>query len=284
MKVDETKYSQTEIPSELNDIIQKAIDDGKYARYNEIKKKITVRTSGAFAACIFLCFVVLVNTSETFAEGISNIPVINKIGEFFCINHEEKQDEYKLLYVTYPELKDIDNEALQKKVNLEISRYVNDIVADYETRAEAYYNAYIATGGEKENYIPYDIVIDYDIKSCNDDYVSFVISATEKSASHYDVLKYYNLDLKEGSVLSIKDVLGTNYVEIIENAVLTESESWDEQRKSLMWEDVDYSEIVNDTSNFYIDELGQVYIVFNKYEIAAGAAGVIEVKVGNVYK
>lgn len=283
MNIDKSKYLQTEIPDELSNTIEHAISDSRLEAYGIVKRKGHLKTVIAFAACFMLCFVVLINTSEAFAKGISNIPIVNTVAKYFDFKHEEKEDKVKVVNITYPELKDIGNEKLQDKVNIKISKFVNDVVNECEERAEEYYCAYISTGGMKEEYIPYDIVVDYEIKSCNENYLSFVVYAYEKGASHYQIQKYYNLDLKGEITLSIKDILGTGYVEIIKKNVEQESKGWDKQIRKLMWDNVDYYEILNDDSNFYIDDSGKVYVVFNKYEIAAGAAGIIDVYVGKMY-
>lgn len=280
MKVDKKKYEKLELPENLSELVDNAIQDGKRESYIQIQKKIRVRNAIAVAACMMLCFVVLINTSESFAEGIRSIPVISKIGEYFDFKHKEENDEYKLLNVSYPELKNIENKKLQNKVNNEIAKFVNEVVGEYECHAKERYDAILATGGSEEDFIPFDIVIDYEIKCCNERFISFVVYGWEMTASYYSVQKYYTIDLEEGVELTIRDVLGNDYVNIVENAVKNESKNWDIQRRELLWDNIDYAEILNDESNYYIDEQGQVYVVFNKYEIAAGAAGIIEVRVG----
>ena len=69
------------------------------------------------------------------------------------------------------------------------------MLQEAEDRARAIRDAYVATGGAEEDFIPVMIDVDYEIKCQNDHYLSFVLTETETRANAYTELYTYNIDL-----------------------------------------------------------------------------------------
>ena len=143
-------------------------------------------------------------------------------------------------------------------------------------RAEVEYNAYILTGGDPKNFIPYDIVIDYEVKCLDEHYVSFVISENETRATGYYQMFYYNIDLDTGKDITLKEWFGSNYKKIIADEVQKQINTWDDEKKFYLWEDLDLEDLINEDTQFYINDKDQVVVFFNKYELGAGAMGTPE--------
>lgn len=59
-------------------------------------------------------------------------------------------------------------------------------------------------------------------------------------------------------------------------------EQWDEEQKALLFDNVDLEGLLEEKEDFYLREDGTVVVVFDKYEIAAGAAGVLEFPIGTM--
>ena len=51
---------------------------------------------------------------------------------------------------------------------------------------------------------------------------------------------------------------------------------------TLPFDDVDLEALLEEKEDFYLQEDGTVVVVFDKYEIAAGAAGVLEFPIGKL--
>lgn len=82
-----------------------------------------------------------------------------------------------------------------------------------------YKQAFVETGGEEDAFIPLEIYVDYRLH-CNDGkIVSFVISKAETQASYYEELFFYNIDLQTGRDLTLRDLLGPDYREIVDQSV-----------------------------------------------------------------
>lgn len=93
---------------------------------------------------------------------------------------------------------------------------------------------------------------------------------------------FYNLDLETGQSLTLRDVLGPNWAAQGAAAVEEQLSQWDQEQKALLFDDVDLEALLEEKEDFYLQEDGTVVVVFDKYEIAAGAAGVLEFPIGKL--
>ena len=50
----------------------------------------------------------------------------------------------------------------------------------------------------------------------------------------------------------------------------------DKDEKYIFFDDISIYDLINENRSFYINEEGKIVVVFDKYEIACGAAGVLE--------
>ena len=136
----------------------------------------------------------------------------------------------------------------------EINDKILDLTTDYEARADwevaQYKDAFLATGGTEKEFADKDIqvYVDYDVKSETKDQVSFVLKAYNNMVSADYIYESFNVDLKDNSGLYFDEEMGG------------------------------FTTITPETK-FYIDEAGNPVIVFQKYEIAAGAAGMPEFEI-----
>lgn len=109
------------------------------------------------------------------------------------------------------------------------------------------------------------------MKTLTDRYLSFVVSGTENWTSAYARELYYNIDLATGKQISLKDLLGDNYKEIVDQDILTDIAEREKNSEFEYW--LDEWQGINDNTGFYINQNGNIVVVLEKYEIAPGAAG-----------
>ena len=247
-----------------------------------MQKKNRYRTYIKFATSAvvttFALFVILLNTNESFAKSMENIPVISKLAEVFTINEYEESNEIDLIKAKVPAIRNTGNTDLENRINYEISTKINDIIEEAKNRAEEYKEAVLATGGTMEDYIPTKINIDYEITYQSEDLISFVITKSESSASAYQEQYFYNIDIENGRELNLKDVLGSNYKGIVDKEVNKQiKERKENDYENNLYFDKDkggFSGIKNEYHNFYINQDKKVVIVFQKYDIAPGYMGI----------
>lgn len=108
---------------------------------------------------------------------------------------------------------------LEQRINLAIQTRIDQVLQEAEDRRGPSRDAYVATGGAEEDFIPVMIDVDYEIKCQNDHYLSFVLTETETRANAYTELYTYNIDLQAGRELTLRDMLGPDYKELANEAV-----------------------------------------------------------------
>ena len=273
-------YNSIPLPNELDYVVDRAI----HADEVKPKKKRTIWVKGTttILATSFALFVVLLNTNESFAKAMDDVPVIRNIAEVFTIREYEEENETDLIKAKIPAIKNTGNSELEDRINYEISAKINEILEEAKQRAEEYKEAVLATGGTMEDYIPTQINIDYKITYQDDNLISFVITKSESAASAYQEQYFYNIDIENGKELNLRDVLGENYKEIVDEQVKKQIEERTNADENVYYFTVDeggFSGIENEYQDFYINENKKVTVVFQKYEVAPGYMGIQEFEI-----
>lgn len=164
------------------------------------------------------------------------------------------------------------NAAVQEKLDLHLAKARQDW--------QDYKDAFFATGGTEEEWAgrEMDVTVDYEIKSQTDSRVSFVVTFAEGWVTSYEERCYYNLDLAGDRELTLRDLLGEDWVAVCNTAI---QEQIDERTDAngvtefFSPEEGGFT-TVDESTSFYIREDGKVVVCFPKYSIAAGSAGNVE--------
>ena len=185
------RYHSVEPPEELAFAVATAVRAGDQARRSRRALRRSLGT--ALASCA--CFVLLVNTSPTFAQAVYEMPVLGQLARIFTVAEYQIEDQEHLIDVRLPALENTGHTALEQRINTEISTRIQSLLDEAEERARSARAAYIATGGEAEDFMPVIIDVDYEIK-CQGDRISFLITETETQATAFQQLYPYSIDLK----------------------------------------------------------------------------------------
>ena len=272
------RYDAIEIPEELGSAVQDAIRRGR------LKRDRWRFSPGKIASCVAACacavFMVTMNAFPVLAMDLYDVPLIGGLTKVLTFYRFEAADESIYIQMNVPELKNTGDSELESRINREVRLRVNEKMEEAKVRAKEFFDAYLATGGLKEEYIPMDFSIDYRINCQNDKYVSFTVSKAETQASYYEECDYYNIDMDTGSDLTLRDMLGENYIELCNEAVregiaANERENPDD----LYFHDEMGFQSIEPDQDFYINEAGHVVVVFPKYALAPGYMGTQEFEV-----
>lgn len=279
-------YEKTEIPKELDNIVANAINHTSEGKVKSMKKYYGRKALGA-AAAILICFTVGLNTSESFAMAAGGIPIIGSISRVLTFRSYEKEDEDKSVKVEIPEIQTSADD--KQEFVVDINQEIQEIVKQYEENAnmhiEEYKKAFLETGGTEEEFSAKGIKVDvsYEVKYETDEILSLVLTANENWCGAYGVQHYYNLNLKEGTHITLKDLLGENYIDIANASIKAEMKQRMEADSNLVYwggsEGIAGFETVGEDTRFYINEVGNPVVVFEKYEIAPGAFGIQEFEI-----
>jgi hypothetical protein len=305
-------YDSIEIPEELEQAVTASINNytkkkGDESINNRRKDHGTKLRLTTIAAAAVICFVIALNSSESFAQTASNLPVIGKIASVLTIRSYLTSEDNMNISVKVPaitgdgptdqklstEVESTDNSGTAEPtgndnlfiedINTEINKIVNEYLADSKSRMQADKDAFIATGGTEEDWAKRDlnIKVDYEVKYQHENLLSLVLSADESWYGAYDIKHYYNLDLDDNRKLTLKDVLGSDFVEIANTSILAQmKERAAKDPNVVFWgitdnskSDIDGFSSVDENTSFYLNENGKPVVLFDKYEISPGFMG-----------
>lgn len=275
-------YDSIEIPQELDYTVNKAIHKKDLYKKNYVV--ILTKRATATLATTFALFVVLLNTNESFARAMGDVPIIGSLAEVFTVREYREENDTDLIEAKIPAIKNTGNEDLEDRINYEISSKINEVLEEARARAEEYKEAVLSTGGTLDDYIPTKINVDYKITYQDDKIISFVITKSESSASAYQEQYFYNIDIQNGKELNLRDVLGEDYKKIVDeeiNKQIRERMEKNEENIYFTAEEGGFSGIENEYQDFYIDENKKATVVFQKYEIAPGYMGIQNFEIPN---
>ena len=283
------RYDDIVIPAELNERIQQEIMKSrkqqaqKHAVGQRYGLKRAIRGMAA-AAAVCILFTAALNTSPVFAKEAAELPIIGGVARILTFRSYETEKKDIAVSVEIPTIEMIAEDtgitvdAINQEILNQCSRYADDAVL----RAEEYRDAFLETGGTLDEWAEHNIkiTVGYEIKQQNDDYLSFVVSGTENWTNAYSESKYYNLDLNTGKTVTLKDMLGSDYVELANKSIREQIAKRQNVGETFFTAEEGGFTGISEDVRFYINENNRPVIVFEKYEIAPGASGKIEFEVG----
>lgn len=264
MEMWKEEYDQIPVPQETRDRIEAGIMRARLEKKRSDRMKNMKRT-GVTAAALVLTFGIAVNASPVVAQAMDGIPVIGSIARVVTIrNYNESTNNGMMADISVPQ---IDGNVA---ANADIDAYAKELISRYEKEV-------VAQLGQEEGH--YALESSYEVVSDNDKYVSIRINTVETMASGAEFVKIFTVDKATGQTVSLKDFL--NSPEKLEAV----SQNIKDQMAAQMAEDegkVYFTEgepggftgLTGD-ENFYLNEAGELVIVFGEYEVAPGYMGTV---------
>lgn len=263
-------YEETPIPAELDQRVRAGIRQGKAKR----ARRAWGRRLGTVAAC-FAVVVGALNLSPTMASAAADIPVLGGLFQILTVRSYTDENADRTLEVEQPAVTGSDFAAA---VSAEIQERVDAKTAEGEQLVAEYKDAFLATGGSQEEWEQHDITVSvsYDIKSQTDTVVSFLVESNVSFSNAYWERTYYNLDLAADKELTLRDLLGEDWVTICNDSIRTQmtadpSVYFDESMGGFT--------TVDETTSFYIAQAGNPVVVFPPYAVAPGVMGYVEFEI-----
>ena len=270
------EYERVKAPEELSLRLEEAMAEG----HRRSRRRRISRTGLSLAASVLLLFTAALNASPAFAASLQEVPVLGLLAQVLVFDQYHDSNEERILNVTIPKIANTGSDDLENRINQEIRQRINQVVEEAEQRAREYREAYLATGGTEEDAWAMEIQVDYEVKCSTPQYLSFIVWKSESLASVYYEQYFYNIDLETGKELTLRDLLGPNYVEIVSSQVIEQIEERTAQGEIFFGygEEDDPDSIpgfqtIDANQNFYLNEDGNIMVVFDKYAIAPGYMG-----------
>lgn len=296
------KYEEIKIPKELNSILKDTIqkyDDTSDENKNEeiefskysIKKKFQYKNIISAAAALAVVFVGIVNSSSTIAYAMYQVPIVGELAKMVTFREYHYESDNLQIDASIPKIENTGNTELETKINDEIQKRIDEVIAAGEKAAKEYNKILLEKGAKEEELYKGIVTAEYEVKFSNEAMLSFVVHTDQldPGMAHSDVGSiYYNIDLKTGKELKISDVLGKEYKKIANKSIseqIKERMASDENQIFFGVNEED-KELgvegftgIDENRTFYINEKGNVVVTFDKYEIAPGYMGMPEFEI-----
>ena len=259
------EYQSIPIPQELSERVKLEVERAeKKRRFSLMKRRIV-----SAAAAVAVLFVAGLNTSEVFAGEMNDIPVIGTLARIFTIRSYETETEELKISVDIPSVAMIaeDLQGLEKEINEDIYAFCEQYAKEAEGRAKEYRQAFLDTGGTQE----ISIKVWYEVKAQTARYLSLTVKGAESWTSAYSEERYYNLDMETGKWVTLRDILGDDYAQIVRCSILDQIEQKRIEDEVEYWPDKWKG--IDDETKFYINQEHNPVVVLEKYEIAPGSEG-----------
>lgn len=240
----------------------------------ENKKRNHWKGFSTIAACAIVVFTVTLHASPSFANTLSDVPVVSSIVKVLTLNkYEVKENGYEAKIVI-PKLEGLKDKELEKKINEQLQANANELISDFEEdmaeMKEEFGNKTVHMGLES----------DYIIKTDTEDYYALDVYIFNVAGSSSTVHTFYNINKKTGEFLTLKGLFqqDADYVAVLSDYIRKEMIRQNQEEEGMFWIDgmddmVDgFSQIAKD-QDFYINSDGNIVISFDKYTVAAGAQG-----------
>ena len=295
MRIEDGKniYGDIEIPKELSAMVDGLI---KKDRRKKAERKVIfmIKRCAAAAAAALVVFTAGLNTSQAFAEGAAELPVIGAIARVLTVrSYHQDEGDYKI-DMEVPAIEDSNSAdasggEFTSLVNAEIEKIVDDYTNEAKAEFEEYKEAFFATGGIEEEWAgrQMDIIVDYDVKYQKSPILSLELTTAKGWVAASEERHYYNLNVLEGKELKLEDLLGDDYINICNAEIdrqIKEQLANDESLSYFGYGDNELTDAgfrtIDENTDFYINSDGQVVIVFPEYSIAPGYMGWREFAVG----
>ncbi len=295
MRIEDGKniYGDIEIPKELSAMVDGLI---KKDRRKKAERKVIfmIKRCAAAAAAALVVFTAGLNTSQAFAEGAAELPVIGAIARVLTVrSYHQDEGDYKI-DMEVPAIEDSNSAdasggEFTSLVNAEIEKIVDDYTNEAKAEFEEYKEAFFATGGTEEEWAgrQMDIIVDYDVKYQKSPILSLELTTAKGWVAASEERHYYNLNVLEGKELKLEDLLGDDYINICNAEIdrqIKDQLANDESLSYFGYGDNELTDAgfrtIDENTDFYINSDGQVVIVFPEYSIAPGYMGWREFAVG----
>ena len=297
-------YDNIEIPEELSQVVRQSIEEAGRRRSQNSKKRLLffpghqkAARAVAAAAGVLIVFTAGLNTSQAFAETMKQVPGLGILADVLTIRSYHESDGDVNINAEVPgiikeESQPENQSGTVRSVNEQIQKIVDDYMEQGKREFEEYKKAYFATGGTKEGWgdRQMDISTHYDVKNQSEELLSLELVTIKGWVNAEENRYYYNLNLKEDRELSLKDVMGSDYVDFCNKEIvkqIKERMATDENQVFFGFEKDDDGMVegfttVDETTDFYINENNEVVLVFPKYSIAPGYMGITEFNMGKM--
>ena len=237
------------------------------------KRALWMQRMAASLALFLLAGVISLNMSSGFAYAVAEVTGLQGLVRIVTFSkYEFKEDGYEAK-VEVPKIEGLLDPEMEEELNRIFRENGEAVIQAFEADVRELKKEF---GDET---VHMGLEYNYQIKTDNEDVLALDIYLFQAAGSSSTVHSFYNIDKKTGKLISLESLFseGSDYVKTISAYIRQEMDRQNREEEGMFWleeetEEWNFKEISPD-QNFYINDQGQLVICFDKYEVAAGAAG-----------
>jgi len=261
------QYENITIPKELDFVVEKAI------RKNKGRHGIKRLIGGGVAAALFITGI---NTSPTFANSMSDVPLVGSIVKVLTFREFNVHDGTMEANIKVPVIKNLENKTLESTLNKKYLDESKKLYSDFQSEMEELKQKGGGHMGMDSGYV---------VKTDNDRILAIGRYVVNTVGSSSTTFKYDTVDKKNQLLITLPSLFkDDSYIPLIsENIKKQMKEQMKKDPNKVYWvesamDDVPVTPFQSIDKNqiFYINDHGKLVIVFNKYDVAPGYMGVLE--------
>lgn len=273
------EYQSIPIPEELEGRVRAAIRqaEGPPARSGPAKRRRIFRPVFGACAAAMLTVVVLANSTASIAHAMSQIPVLGAITKVVTFRTFQESGGAASAKIDVPEVADGGD------LNDEIQRYTDAIIAEYKRDAaitEEYAADPDAPAAETNHYA---LDLSYTVATDNDTLFALRFDKTVIMNSGTESVKIYNVDKASGKIITLADLFqpDSDYLDLLTRNIQAQMQAqMDADENVSYWLNHEVTAwnftALDPGTAFYVNEAGQLVIVFNEGDVAPMYMGVVE--------
>jgi hypothetical protein len=264
-----SKYMDIEIPSDLDDVVNKALNSPR--KKNRTPIKILVG-SGAAAALLM----VVLNSNPVLAKSLSDVPVIGNVIKVMTFVEFKIEDEKHHANIKVPSISNLKDQDLEKSLNEKYLKENKQLYQEFMQEVESLKKQGDGHIGVESGYV---------VKTDNEKILSIGRYVVNTVGSSSTTFKYDTIDKKKQVIVTLPILFkNQNYIETISKNIKDQmKQQMKEDKTKVYWildagveNPIDPFEKITANHNFYINQDNKLVISFDKYEVAPGYMGVVE--------
>ncbi len=269
-------FEKIPVPDDLEGKVRASIEQAKWASEMEngkhkesqwsMKARNIIKGTGAVAAAFLLGVTALANSGASIASAMGEIPVLGAITRVVTFRSYDNIDGGASAHIEIPSVEGGD------QVNKAIQDYTDTIIEQYKKDASE-------IGDEGH----YNLDLTYETVTDNDRIFALRFNQTLVMASGSESVKIYDVDKETGKILTLSDLFkaDSNYLDILTQNIQSQmKEQMEKDENVSYWLDSDVGDwnftALSPDAAFYINQDGNLVIVFNEGDVAPMYMGVCE--------
>lgn len=266
-----------EIPKELDELVNAAIEKGKKTERMIIMKK-WFRNSAATAAAVIVGFVGAANLSPTFAKSLSDIPVLNTLAKVVSFRQfDYHEDTYEAT---------IDTPVLEGLVDKNLEATLNEKYLEENKKLFEQFEKEVADMKSFEQGGHLGVDSGFEVKTNNDQILSIARYVVNTVGSSSTTMTYDTIDKQNEMLITLPSLFkDDSYIEVISGNIKDQMRTKREINPNLVYwiagepDAIDGFDRILADQPFYITDQGKLVISFDKYMVGPGSMGIQEFEI-----